>query len=228
MSTTHRAEGTSRRRGRAVAERHATTSAAARQSRRQERQRGAAGSGAVSAARQRPPPERKRPRERQHAELRAAEHETPRCESEPPPRKSSERASRRRERGGTTKPAPGAPARCCRPRRRERRAMAIADREKATTPTNTRRKHEPLSKMHRAGSVSRRHGKSVAERHAAASASTRLSRRQECQRGAVGSGAVGAVRRRLPPERKRPHQRPQQRARITVHYALRQESKLPL
>ena len=92
--------------------------------------------------------------------------------------------------GGTTEPAPGAPARRRRPRRRrERCATAIAPREEATEPTTTRRSasRRALRTVQRA---SRRRGRAAAERHAAASAAAQLSWRQERQRGAAGSGAV--------------------------------------
>ena len=67
LSTMHRAERASYRRGAAAAERHAAASATVRPIQRQERQRGAASSGAASAARRPMPPERKRPRRRPHA-----------------------------------------------------------------------------------------------------------------------------------------------------------------
>ena len=219
----------------------------------------------MSAARPRPFAERERPRQQPHAESgsRGA-----RDDSEPPPRKSGGRAPRHRGRGGTTKPALGAPAQRRRQRRRERRATATAPRDEATAPTTTRSEREPLSTTHRAelagrhfygyipsqapepppdaaanaagtlriagsGAVSaarrrpatapreeatapttarrerkplstthraerasRRRGRAAAECHAAANAAARLSRRQERERGAAGSGAVRAARRR--------------------------------
>ena len=130
------------------------------------------------------------------------------AKTKPLQHKSGGRASRCRERGGTTKPAPGAPTRRRRPWRHERRATATASREEATARTSTGRKHEPLSTAHRAAKASRRHERAAIERHADASAAARQSRRQERQRGAAGRGAVSAVRRRSPPEEKRPRQRP--------------------
>ena len=104
-----------------------------------------------------------------------------------PPRKYGGRASRRRERGGTTKPAPGAPAGRRRQRRCARRATGTALREQATAPTTTRREREPLSTTNRAERTSCRHGRVAAERHAAESAASgapawrcRQRRRERC------------------------------------------------
>ena len=97
--------------------------------------------------------------------------------SEPPQRKSGDRAPRRDERGGTTELAPGAPARRCRQRRRDRRATATAPREEATAPTTTHREREPPNTTHPAERASHRHGSAAAQRHAAASAEVRPNRR---------------------------------------------------
>ena len=87
----------------------------------------------------------------------------------------SGRASRRHERGGTTKLAPGAPARRRRQRRRERRATATAPREEATDrrPTAMRRGRAlPTTPQHAESASCRREG-AAAERHTAASAAAR-------------------------------------------------------
>ena len=73
--------------------------------------------------------------------------------------------------------AASAPALRRRQQRRERHATATAPREEPTAPTTTRRAREPPGTTHRAERASPRHGKSVAERHAAASAAARPSRR---------------------------------------------------
>ena len=100
---------------------------------------------------------------------------------------------RRRKRGGRTKPAPGAPAWRRMQRRCEHRATATAPRGEATAPTTTRRKREPLGTTHYTERVIHRRGRAATECHAAASAAARLSRRQERQSGAAGSGAVSAT-----------------------------------
>ena len=112
--------------------------------------------------------------------LAAAEHYAPRRESEPPQQKSGGQAPCRRERGETAKPALWAPARRHRQRRRERHATANAPSEEATAPTTTCREREPPSVTHRAEGANRRQKRTVTERHAAASAAARLSRRQTC------------------------------------------------
>ena len=110
LSRAERGERASRRSGGTAAELRAAAIAAARLSRRRERQRGAAISGAVSAARRRPPVERSDRANDDTQRARAIEHYAPRAPRASRRRGSGGRAPRRRERGGTTEPAPGAPA----------------------------------------------------------------------------------------------------------------------
>ena len=182
-STTHRAQGASRRHGRAPVERHVAASAAAPPSRRQECQHGAAGSGAVSAARRRLPPGRKRPHRRPYAEnassrgLRTASRERAAATKERWPSATPPRA-RRHDRPGarSASAAPGRAARHRRQRRRECRATATAPRVEAIAPTTTRGMRETPYTTHRAKRASRHRGRVAAERHAAASAAARPSR----------------------------------------------------
>ena len=123
-----------------------------------------------------------------------------------------DRASRGRECGGTTEPAPGAPQTLVAigsvtgigaPKRP---VTGIGSREEATAPATARREREPPNATC-AVRASRRQGRAAAERHETAGAAERLSRRQERQRGAAGSGAVDAARRRPSLERKQPRRR---------------------
>ena len=97
-------------------------------------------------------------------------HDAPRREREQLLWKSGGRVSRHRERGGTTKPALGAPAQRRRQGRRERRATATAPREEAPRRHHRERAH--------AMSASRRRVGAAAERDAAVGAVARPSGRR--------------------------------------------------
>ena len=102
-------------------------------------------------------------------------------------------------------PARGPRAQRRRQRRRESRATTIAPREEATAPTATRRERSPPIMLHRAKGEIRRRGEAAAERHACVSATARQRWHEDRERGAAGSGAVRAARRRLPKETTQPH-----------------------
>ena len=180
----------------------------------------------MSATRRRPPPKSNLPHQRPHAKitsrraLRIVPRERAAATEERRPSATPRRARRHDQAGARSASAALQAAVPCAPRDGDR------PREEATAPTTTRREREPPNTKHPAERRSHRHGKAAAERHAVTSAAKRPSWNQERQLGAASTDAVIVAQRRLPPEKKRPRQRPctESASRRTLHAPPRQRA----